>query len=607
MDRKTIIVLVVSFALILLWGPLINRLLPPPPAASRTNVVTGVTNPLPGALTNAATPGVTPTNAAAPAVPPAELIPGQATPLVTAGTPEQTEVIESKSARYTFTSHGGGLKLVELKLYPENVGCSRKPADTNRLASLNTHAAVPVMALLGGESLQGDGVFQLTKTANRVRAEKALSNGLHLVKEFQLASNYLVAVTTHLENRSALPLVLPAQEWEVGTATPMGPLDDGSRLAVYWYNGKKSEITAGEFSSSGFMCMPRTPPSQVQRGNNDVFWAGAQNQFFAIALIASTNAPGAHVVVVKTNLPPPTAAELLEVPKANKQPFGLQAAMIYPAVTLAPGQKLERLFYIYAGPKEFRLLAEIGAAFQNNLDLLMDYGGFFGFFAKVLLLSMNWLHSTLHFSYALVIITITVLIKVLFWPLTQASTRSMKRMQKLQPQMKALQEKYKDDPAKMNRKLMEFMKENKVSPMAGCLPMVIQLPVFFGFYKMIQSAIELRGARFLWACDLSQPDTIFQIPGLGFNVNPLPLLMGATMLWQARLTPPSPGMDPMQQRVMKYMPVMFLFILYNFSAGLTLYWTVQNLLTIAQMKLTRSKEESSPAPKPAAPAPKKKK
>ena len=192
--------------------------------------------------------------------------------------------------------------------------------------------------------------------------------------------------------------------------------------------------------------------------------------------------------------------------------------------------------------------------------------------------------------YGLAIIVITVIIKLLFWPLTQASTRSMKRMQELQPQMKALQEKYKDDPRKMNMKLMEFMKENKVSPLGGCLPMLLQIPVFFGFYRMIQSAIELRGARFLWACDLSQPDTILMLPGLNFPVNPLPLLMGATMLWQARLTPPSPGMDPVQQKMMRYMPLMFMVFLYNFSAGLTLYWTVQNLLTIAQMKLTRSRD-----------------
>src|SRR6185503_11083530 len=191
------------------------------------------------------------------------------------------------------------------------------------------------------------------------------------------------------------------------------------------------------------------------------------------------------------------------------------------------------------------------------------------------LLAMNWLHDFLRLPYGWAIVAITVIIKLLFWPLTQASTRSMKRMQALQPQMAAIKEKYKDDPLKMNKKTMEFMKENKVSPLGGCLPMLLQIPVFIGFYRMIQSAIELRGAHFLWVGDLSRPDTLFLIPGLSFipfigipgvglPINPLPLIMGATMLWQARLTPASPGMDPAQQKLMKYMPLMFLFILYNF-------------------------------------------
>jgi YidC/Oxa1 family membrane protein insertase len=161
--------------------------------------------------------------------------------------------------------------------------------------------------------------------------------------------------------------------------------------------------------------------------------------------------------------------------------------------------------------------------------------------------------------------------------------------------MKALQERYKDDPTKMNKKLMEFMKEHKVSPMSGCWPVLLQIPVLGGFFKMVQSAIELRGASFLWACDLSKSDTIWQVPLIHFNVNPLPLLMGATMLWQARLMPPSPGMDPMQQKLMRYLPLIFLFILYNYSAGLTLYWTVQNLLSIAQLKLTRAADEKRAA------------
>jgi YidC/Oxa1 family membrane protein insertase len=276
---------------------------------------------------------------------------------------------------------------------------------------------------------------------------------------------------------------------------------------------------------------------------------------------------------------------------------------------LAPGQQFERELGLYAGPKEYRRLARLAEDLKNELDLVMNFG-FFGFFAKALLLTMNWFHDAMRFSYGWAIVAITVIIKLVFWPLTMASTRSMKRMQALQPQMKEIQEKYKEDPARMNKKLMEFMKEHKVSPLGGCLPMVLQIPVFFGFFTMIKSAIELRGASWFWVGDLSKPDTLFMasglgwipfigIPGVGLPFNLLPLIMGVTMFWQARLTPPAPGMDPTQQKIMRYMPLMFMVFLYNFSAGLTLYWTVQNILTILQTKLTAVKPETSNAPVPA--------
>jgi YidC/Oxa1 family membrane protein insertase len=303
-------------------------------------------------------------------------------------------------------------------------------------------------------------------------------------------------------------------------------------------------------------------------------------------VIALPAAPAPELVGRKVPLPRPTAKQIATGYRVNPEPFGYEVALLYPPAVLAANQVLERQFKIYAGPKEYHTLARL----PENLDLVMGFGGFFGFFAKALLLSMNGLHHALWLPYGVAIIVITVIIKLLFWPLTRLSTRSMKRMQELQPQMKAIQEKYKDDPRKMNMKLMEFMREHKVSPLGGCLPMLLQIPVFFGFYRMLQSAIELRGATFLWACDLSQPDTVWVIPGLNFPLNPLPLIMGATMLWQARLTPVSPGMDPVQQKMMKYLPLIFMVFLYNFSAGLTLYWTVQNLLTIAQMKVTKSQD-----------------
>jgi len=279
-------------------------------------------------------------------------------------------------------------------------------------------------------------------------------------------------------------------------------------------------------------------------------------------------------------------------------PVGAQAALVYPAQTLTAGSAVDRQIALYAGPKEYRTLAIIGDEFQNRADDVMGFGGIFGFCAKPLLLAMNWLHDITHLGYGLVIILITVLIKVIFWPLTAASTRSMKRMQALQPEMAALKEKYKDDLQKFTSKQWELYKKHKVNPMSGCLPMVIQMPVFIGFFTMIRSAIELRGAHFLWAADLSKPDTLFMIPGVtfipmistpqGLPFNLLPLLMGGAMLWQSHLTPPSPGMDPGQQKIMRYMPLIFLVFLYNYSAGLALYWTVNNLLTILQTKLTKN-------------------
>jgi YidC/Oxa1 family membrane protein insertase len=348
-------------------------------------------------------------------------------------------------------------------------------------------------------------------------------------------------------------------------------------------------------------CMPKVPPAEFRAGQSNVVWAAAHNQFFAIAVIPA--APANQIVTRPINLPAPSASQLQTNSQLIRAPKAYETAIVYPATTLTANQVVERQFQLFAGPKEYQTLARISAALNNNIDSVMGFG-WFGFVSKALLLGMNWLNSTLHLSYGLAIIAITVIIKLLFWPLTAASTRSMKRMQALQPQMKAIAEKYKDDPLKKNQKTMEFMRENKVSPLGGCLPMLLQMPVFFGFFTMIRSAIELRGASFLWVADLSRPDTLFMIPGLNFPFNPLPLVMGATMLWQSHLTPPSPGMDPMQQKMMRYMPLIFIIFLYNYSSGLALYWTVNNLLTILQTKLTKT--ATVPVAAPVLTAPKKK-
>jgi YidC/Oxa1 family membrane protein insertase len=505
-------------------------------------------------------------------------------------TPEQKIVLTNQRARYTFTSRGGGLKLVELLDYPETISArwkTRKGNPTNAVATLNTHAPVPVLAVLGDAEFVGDGNFTLTKTDDGVRAEKSFTNGLRIVKEFHLSSNYLVNASVRLENASDQPLALPAQELVVGTATPMGP--DDNNYSIYegamWFDGASSHDTPYSwFSGAGFGCFRGSPRSEYIAGSNNVVWAAVHNQFFAL-IAMPTNRPAWQIVTRPVTLPMFPNVE--PIPGAPL-PQGVQTALVYPAQTLATNQTIERQIVFYTGPKEYRTLADIGAQFQNHADNVMGFGGFFGFCAKPLLLAMNGLHDVTRLGYGWVIVLITIIIRVVFWPLMAASTRSMKRMQALAPELKALQEKYKDDVQKLTQKQWELYRKHKVSPMSGCLPMAIQMPVFIGFFTMLRSAIELRGASFLWVKDLSKPDTLFMIPGTNFPFNLLPLLMGGAMVWQSHLTPPSPGMDPTQAKIMRYLPLIFLIFLYNYSAGLALYWTVNNLLSVLQTKMTKN-------------------
>ena len=570
MDRTGIIVVTLCVILLGLWfiEQQKNYPHPLPQPVANTNTTTTAAAQTVTANSNAVSP-------------PPNVVP---VPVFDTNTPEELLVITNARARYTFTSRGGGLKSVELLDYPETVSPRwKKKVAKDGVATLNLRAPVPVLAILGDASLVGDGNFALTHTANGVHAEKSLVNGLRLSKEFQLSSNYLVNASVRLENVSDQPFTLPAQEWVVGTAAAMGPDDGGMNDGAMWFDGKSvQDQLVGWFSGGGFACIRSAPRTEYLAGSNNVVWVAAHNQFFA--MMAMPKEPGAQIVARLVNLPPFPNVEPMP---GTPAPQGIQTALVYPTATLAAHQAVERQIVLFVGPKEYRLLARIGEGFQNQADLVMNFGKYLGFFAKALLLAMNWVHDVTRLGYGWTIVLITVIIKVLFWPLTAAATRSMKRMQVLAPEMKALKEKYKDDMQKFTQKQWELYRKHKVSPMSGCLPMAIQMPVFIGFFTMIRSAIELRGARFLWIADLSKPDTLFMIPGTNFPFNLLPLLMGGSMLWQSHLTPPSPGMDPAQAKIMRYMPLMFLVFLYNYSSGLALYWTVNNVLTVVQTKLTK--------------------
>ncbi|HEX3798380.1 MAG TPA: membrane protein insertase YidC [Verrucomicrobiae bacterium] len=592
MDRKSILILVACFGLILSWQYMLQKKYPamnhPHPA---TNSIANTTASNAVSFSADTNQAVAPSPALSPGRPGGNFI-------VRNDVPEELLVITNDNARYIFTSRGGGLKEVQLLHYPETVSSVRKKnKTTNQLATLNGPDVLPTYAILGDESLQGDGNYKLTLVPNGVQAVKGLSNGLVIIKDFQLSTNYLLTTSVRFQNDSKLPIVVPPQQWVAGTATPMDPRDNGMAQTVYWYNGKAKPVMLSYFNTntSSFMgLVSRTPAKEFVAGSNDVSWVSAQNQFFT--LLTMPHAPAESVVVHMIDLPPPTPEELQADPATIRNPKALQATLVYPGAHLDPGQALTNQFTLFAGPKEYQTLANLGARFNNDADLIMNFG-FFGPVSKALLVTMNWLHFSAGLAYGIIIILITIVIKLLFWPLTQASMRSAKRMQVLQPQLKALQEKYKDDPQKFTAKQWEFYKKNKVNPMSGCLPALLQIPVFIGFYSMLRTAIELRGAPFLWIGDLSKPDTVFSLPlplhYLGYSdgflpLNPMPLIMAGALLWQASLTPPAPSMDASQQKIMKYMPLMMLVFMYNLSSGLALYWTVSNLLTVLQTKLTRA-------------------
>lgn len=237
-------------------------------------------------------------------------------------------------------------------------------------------------------------------------------------------------------------------------------------------------------------------------------------------------------------------------------------------------------FTLFIGPKDLGILRSLDKGLERSIDF-----GYFAFVAMPLLYAMHFSHRFTG-SYGIDIILLTVLIKLLLAPLTHKSFVSMKRMQKLQPQMERIKERFKDDKEKLNKEIMELYRRNKVNPLGGCLPMVLQFPVFIGLYNALLTPIELRHAPFLWIKDLSRPDwesLPFTLGSWTLGIPVLTLLMGASMFIQQWMTP-SVG-DPNQRRMMLMMPVIFTAMFVTFPAGLTIYWLVNNILSIAQQYL----------------------
>jgi YidC/Oxa1 family membrane protein insertase len=309
----------------------------------------------------------------------------------------------------------------------------------------------------------------------------------------------------------------------------------------------------------------------AKKGNlsGNIRWLSVESRYFMLGLI-------------------PLKEQAAAVRISSQPNNVVESRYIEPEQTIAPGANEAYQYELYFGPKSLQYLKPAG----HDLDKAIDFGTF-DLLAKPCLWLLNYLYSVIP-NYGVAIIILTVLTKVLLWPLGTKSYKSMSQMKKMQPLIQEIREKYKDDKKKMNEAVMGLHKTYGINPLGGCLPMVVQIPFFFALYRMLDQAIELRHAPFFgWITDLSAPDRLFDfgfsIPFMDppYGIPVLTLIMGATMLWQQKMTPATG--DPTQAKMMMLMPVVFTFIFINFSSGLVLYWLVNNVLSIGQQIYTQKK------------------
>lgn len=315
-------------------------------------------------------------------------------------------------------------------------------------------------------------------------------------------------------------------------------------------------------------------------------WVGGTNKYFASFLI-TVNEP--------FNAGTELARDFRETKKAKDYYTYPAIAGKYKKLTVAPQDKLTLDFIYYCGPKEIKGIEGLPHAETLIQALHLSYISWLNVIVRPLVWLLNYLKG-FSGSYGWAIILLTIIVRAVFWPVTQKANKSMRKMQKLQPMVAKLKEdykKYNNDPGKMqemNMKVMEIYRKEKVNPLGGCLPILLQLPVFFALYSALDTSVELRQVAFWWITDLSKPDLIgpqINLPFFGMTgLHPLVIAMTLLMVLQQKMTPTAMT-DPMQQKIMMMMPIMMLLILYNLPAGLTLYWTVSQILSILQLKYTQ--------------------
>ena len=552
MDRTAWIVVILCVIGLVGWQIYVAKQISPRPAP--INVAPG--QPAPTASSKVFEPSPTP------AVP--EATPKASEPVSSFA--EKIETLRNSDVELRLTNRGGGIKEAVLL---------RQMAERGQRVVLNSAQSAPIGAIIEQPSGPTPTLPEFTASTESnsvVQFERTTAEQVSIRKKFSFEKssenkdNYVIEMDVDLENRGNKPYQSAGYFVALGSAAPIHPKDYPSYTRLVWcIDGRAKGIDVGWFGSSGgFLGVgQRAARPYYQENIAGAEWVAVSNQFFT-TLMAPLTAKATGVW-----------GRRFDVDYSPDQKLqAVEGALGMPGFQLQPGQTHSARFEIYAGPKIYHRLAQL----PHNEAEVMDFG-MFKIVCQFLLNFMNLLHSWLH-DYGLAILALTTVIKLTLWPIQNRANRSMRQMAALSPKMQELKDKYKDDPTRMNQELMKLYKQYGINPVGGCLPMMIQIPIFFGLFKMLGQAVELRNAKFLWVKDLSQPDTIAHLPLLGWPVNIIPLCMAATQVWLMAMTPKTG--DPTQRRIMMFMPLIFLFICYNFAAALALYYTAQNLFSILQ-------------------------
>src|SRR5438093_10082478 len=494
---------------------------------------------------------------------------------------EKIETLRNSDLELRLTNRGGGIKEAVLL---------RQIAEKDQRVVLNSNQSTPIGVII--EQPATPDLAEFTASAapdSAVQFERTTPEQLTIRKKFRLQKsseekdNYVIEMNVDLENRSDKPYQNGGYFVALGSAAPIHPRDYPSFTRLVWcIDGRAKGIDVGWFGSSGGILGmgQRAARPYFEQTLGGAEWVAVSNQFFTTLMAPltakATGVWGQHFDVAYS--------------PDQKLP-AIEGALGMPGFQLPPGQTYSARFEIYAGPKLYHSLAQL----PHSEAEVMDFG-MFKLVCQFLLNFMNLLHSWLG-DYGLAILALTTIIKLTLWPIQNKANRSMRQMAALSPKMQELREKYKDDPTRMNQEVMKLYKQYGINPVGGCLPMMIQIPIFFGLFKMLGQAVELRNAKFLWVKDLSQPDTVAHLPLLGWPINIIPLCMAATQVWLMAMTPKTG--DPTQRRIAMFMPLIFLFICYNFAAALALYYTAPNLFSI--LKFYQNKRQPMPTLEKVAP------